>query len=415
MPRPRVVIVGGGFGGLYAARALRNSAVDVTVVDRTNHHVFQPLLYQVATASLAPSDITAPIRWVLREYRNISVLMAEVTAVDPPNRQLVLAGGGPPLDYDYLILAPGSRHSYFGHDEWEIFAPGLKSVEDATTIRRRFLLAFERAESTADEAERAANLTFVVVGGGPTGVELSGSLPAIACDALAPDFRNFDATKTRVVLLEGGPRILPGFHARLSAIATRDLAELGVELRTNAIVNCVDADGVTVGDERIRAKTVFWAAGNVPSPLGRTLGAQLNSMGRVVVGDDLTIPGHPELFVVGDLAAFTQDGKVLPAVSPAAMQEGISAARNILRDVRCQKRKPFRYRNKGELATIGRSRAIAQLPHMQMTGRIAWWFWLLLHIFYLIGFRNRVSVMVQWAYSYFTYQRGVRLITERGD
>jgi NADH:ubiquinone reductase (H+-translocating) len=396
---------------LYAAKALRNTEVDVIVVDRTNHHVFQPLLYQVATASLAPSDITAPIRWILRRDRNISVLLAEVTSVDVAARRLVLAGTAGTLDYDYLILASGSRHSYFGRNEWERFAPGLKSVEDGIEMRRRFLTAFERAEAADDPAERDANLTFVIVGGGPTGVELSGAIPLIARRALGPDFRKIDTERTRVILLEGGSRVLAGFAENISARAARDLAELGVEVRTGAIVTSVDENGVMIGDERIAAKTVFWAAGNLPSPLGKTLGAPLDRAGRVIVEKDLTIPGHPEVFVVGDLATFTQDGKQIPAVSPAAMQEGASASKNILRDLRRQQRRPFRYRNKGELATIGRSHAVAQLPHFQMTGRPAWWFWLLLHIFYLIGFRNRLSVMVQWGYSYFTYQRGVRLIT----
>ena len=409
--RPRVVIVGGGFGGLYAARALRNSEVEVTVVDRTNHHLFQPLLYQVGTASLAPSDITAPIRWVLRRDRNVSVLLAEVTAVDVDARRIRLAGPPGELEYDYLVLAPGSRHSYFGHDEWAQFAPGLKSIEDATEIRRRFLLAFERAEGAADPAERNANLTFVIVGGGPTGVELAGAIPLIARRALGPDFRKIDTNETRVILLEAGPRILPSFSERISAVARQDLADLGVEVRTETLVTDVDGSGVAAGGERISTRTVFWAAGNLPSPLGGTLGVPLDHAGRVQVGSDLTIPGHPEVFIVGDLAAFIQDGALVPAVSPAAMQEGGSAAKNILRDQRRQERRPFRYVNKGELATIGRSRAVAQIRGFELTGRAAWWFWLLLHIFYLIGFRNRLSVMVQWGYSYFTYQRGVRLIT----
>ena len=317
------------------------------------------------------------------------------------------------IEYDYLILAPGSRHSYFGRNEWERYAPGLKSVEDGIEMRRRFLMAFERAEAATTQAERDANLNFVVVGGGPTGVELSGAIPLIARRALGPDFRKIDTEKTRVILLEGGARILPSFSEKISAIAARDLAELGVEVRTGAVVTGVDENGVTVGSERIPAKTVFWAAGNLPSPLGKTLGAPLDRAGRVMVEPDLTIPGHPEVFVVGDLATVIQDGKQVPAVSPAAMQEGASAAKNILRDVRRQSRRPFRYRNKGELATIGRSRAIAQFRSFEVTGRLAWWFWLLVHIFYLIGFRNRASVMVQWGYSYFTYQRGVRLITAK--
>ena len=367
----------------------------------------------MATASLAPSDITAPIRWVLRRDKNISVLLGEVISVDVERRRLLLAGTPSTLDYDYLILAPGSRHSYFGRNEWEKFAPGLKSVEDATEMRGRFLMAFERAEATEDPAERAANLTFVVVGGGPTGVELSGAIPLIARRALGPDFRKINTDQTRVILLEGGPRVLPAFSEHISESARRDLTQLGVEVRTGSIVTSVDGEGVTVGGERINAKTVFWAAGNLPSPLGKTLGAPLDKSGRVIVGDDLTIPEHPEVFVIGDLALFIQEGKPVPAVSPGAMQEGVSAAKNILRDIRRQRRRPFRYRNKGELATIGRSHAVAQFPHLEVTGRAAWWFWLLLHIFYLIGFRNRLSVMVQWGYSYFTYQRGVRLITVR--
>lgn len=409
--RKRVVIVGGGFGGLYAARALRNTEVDVTVVDRSNHHTFQPLLYQVATASLAPSDITAPIRWVLRRDKNISVLLADVVSVELEQRRLLLGGSPATLDYDYLILAPGSRHSYFGHNEWEAYAPGLKSVEDATEMRGRFLMAFERAEATDDPAVQSANLTFVVVGGGPTGVELSGAIPIIARRALGPEFRKINTEATRVILLEGGPRVLPAFSERISDSARRDLTNLGVEVRTGSVVTAVDENGVTVCGERIDAKTIFWAAGNLPSPLGKTLGTTLDRSGRVVVEPDLTIAGHSELFVIGDLALFIQDGKPVPAVSPAAIQQGESAANNILRDLRRQERRPFHYRNKGELATIGRSHAVAQFPGFEITGRLAWWFWLLLHIFYLIGFRNRLSVMVQWGYSYFTYQRGVRLIT----
>lgn len=380
-------------------------------MDRSNHHVFQPLLYQVATASLAPSDITAPIRWILRRSRNISVRLGEVAAIEVAERRIRLSGTPEPMAYDYLILAPGSRHSYFGHSEWEQLAPGLKSVEDGIEMRRRFLTAFERAEAIDDPAERDANLTFVVVGGGPTGVELSGAIPLIAHRALGPDFRKIDTKTTRVILLEGGPRVLPSFPESISEVAAKDLRELGVEVRVNSIVTDVHADGVMVGSEFIAAKTVFWAAGNEPSPLGRQLGCELHRSGRVLVEPDLTIAGHPEVFVIGDLAFVTQEGRVVPAVSPAAMQEGVSASRNILRDVRRQERVPFRYRNKGELATIGRSRAVADLPYGRLSGRIAWWFWLLLHIFYLIGFRNRLSVMVQWGYSYFTYQRGVRLIT----
>jgi len=339
------------------------------------------------------------------------VLLAEVVNVDVASKTLRLDREPSEISYDYLILAPGSRHSYFGHDSWETMAPGLKSVEDATEIRRRFLLAFERAEASGNDAERNAYLTFVIVGGGPTGVELSGALPLIARRALAPDFRKIDTRRTRVILLEGGDRILSGFSEGLSRTAVRDLADIGVEVRTGAIVTAVDADGVSISDERIEAKTVFWAAGNAPSPLGRLLGAPLDRIGRVLVQPDLSIPGHAEIFVIGDLASVVQDGRQVPGVAPAAMQEGTAAAKNILRDIGRQNRRAFRYRNKGDLATIGRSHAIAAFPRFELTGRLAWWFWVFLHILYLIGFRNRASVMVQWAYSYFTYQRGVRLIT----
>ncbi len=341
--------------------------------------------------------------------------LGEVTTIDVTGKRVHLAGASEPIGYDYLILAPGSRHSYFGREEWERFAPGLKSVEDAIEIRRRFLSAFERAEATDDAAERDANMTFVVVGGGPTGVELSGAMPLIAHRALGPDFRKIDTNKTRVILLEAGSRVLSTFPESISVVAAKDLSYLGVEVRVNSAVTDVSADGVTAGGEFIPAKTVFWAAGNLPSPLGAQLASPLHRSGRVLVKPDLTIPDRSELFVIGDLAYFEQDDRPVPAVSPAAIQQGTSAARNILRDVRRQERVPFHYRNKGELATIGRSRAVAYLPYAQLSGRIAWWFWLLLHIFYLIGFRNRLSVMVQWGYSYFTYQRGVRLITANGE
>jgi NADH dehydrogenase len=408
--RPRVVIIGGGFGGLYAARALAHAAVDVTVVDRTNHHLFQPLLYQVATATLAPTDITAPIRWLLRKQRNTRVVLAEVTGVDVERRTVTL-GEDPPLSYDYLIVAAGSRHSYFGHSEWEKVAPGLKSIDDAIVIRQRFLLAFERAERAASDAERRRQLTFVVVGGGPTGVELAGMLPLIARKTLPREFRNVDTSQSRVILLEGGPRVLPTFSENLSAHAHRELEELGVEVRTNAIVTRVERGAVSLGAERIETETIFWAAGNEASPLGRFLGAPLDRAGRVRVETDLSVPGHPEVFVVGDLAEMFTAGKRVPGVAPAAMQSGPHAARNIMRRSEGRTTTPFRYRNKGDLATIGRHRAIAQFPAFEMWGKPAWWFWLLLHIMYLAGFRNRLSVMLEWAYSYFTYQRGARLIT----
>ena len=408
--RPKVVIIGGGFGGLYAARALRNTRADITLIDRTNHHLFQPLLYQVATATLAPSDITAPIRWLLREQANTRVLLAEVTAIDVAKRTITCDDCGP-FSYDYLIVASGSRHSYFGHSEWEKVAPGLKSIDDAIVIRQRFLLAFERAEKANTEQERQRLLTFVVVGGGPTGAELAGMLPLIARRTLPAEFRAAVPSRARVILLEGGPRVLPTFSENLSAHARRELEELGVEVRTNSIVTRLERGAVWVGEDRIESETIFWAAGNESSPLGRYLGAPLDRAGRVRVAPDLSVPGHPEVFVVGDLAEMSTDGKRVPGVAPAAMQSGPHAARNIIRLIEGRVTKPFRYRNKGDLATIGRHRAIAQLPALEMWGKPAWWFWLFLHIMYLAGFRNRLSVLIEWGYSYFTYQRGARLIT----
>ena len=412
MKRPHVVIIGGGFGGLSAAKALRTANVEVTVIDRTNHHLFQPLLYQVATAALSPGDITAPIRHVLHKQRNTSVLLAEVRDIDVDRRVVAIDYPEREIAYDYLIVSPGSRHAYFGHDEWEPLAPGLKAIEDAAEIRRRFLLAFERAEKSNDEAERKAYMTFVVVGGGPTGVELSGAFPTIARKALYPDFRHIDTRKTRVILLEGGPRILPSFPESLSAHAQKSLADIGVEVRTNSIVTRIEPDAVYIGDERIETKTVFWAAGNAASPLGKTLGAPLDRVGRVVVNPDLSLPGHPEVFVIGDLALIhREDGRPVPGVSPAAIQEGKRASKNIRRIIGRLPTKPFRYFNKGDLAVIGRSRAIADFGKFQMTGRIAWLFWLFVHIMYLVGFRNRITVFIEWAYSFVTYQWGVRLIT----
>lgn len=408
--RPKVLIIGGGFGGLYAARALRRALVDVTVIDRTNHHVFQPLLYQVATATLAPSHITAPIRWLLRKQRNTRVLLGEVTRIDTKERRVV-CDDGTAHEYDYLIVATGSRHSYFGRPEWEKAAPGLKSIADAIVIRQRFLLAFERAENTVDEAERRRLLTFVIVGGGPTGAELAGMLSFIARHALADDFRNIDPRSARVLLLEGGPRVLPTFSEKLSAIAKEELQELGVEVRTNAIVTSVERGAVGIGEERIETETIFWAAGNESSPLGSFLDAPLDRAGRVKVEPDLSVPGHPEIFVVGDLAETYTDGKRVPGVATAAIQSGKHAARNVIRLVERRMTVPFRYRNKGDLATIGRHRAIAAFPWLEMWGTPAWVFWLFLHIMYLAGFRNRIEVLVEWAFSYFTYQRGARLIT----
>lgn len=412
LKRPRVVIVGGGFGGIAAARKLGHDNLDLTVIDRTNHFTFQPLLYQVATAALAPSDITAPIRHILRHQRNTEVLMAEVREIDPEKQVVRIDDELREIAYDYLIVATGSRHAYFGHNEWEPYAPGLKAIEDASEIRRRFLLAFENAEKATDPREREEYLTFVIVGGGPTGVELAGAMPFIAKKALAPDFRTVDTQRTRVILIEAGSRLLPSFPEHLAARATRDLQELGVEVRVNSAVTAVNADCVCMGKEEIRAKTTFWAAGNKSSSLGQFLGAPLDRAGRINVSPDLSVPGHPNIFVVGDLATVMHDGKQVPGVGPAAIQEGKAAAKNILRDLHRQPRKDFHYFNKGDLAVIGRSRAIADLGWITFTGRLAWFFWLFVHIMYLVGFRNRVVVFIDWAYSYFTYQPGVRLITD---
>jgi NADH dehydrogenase len=408
---PRVIIIGGGFGGLYAARALKRSPVQVTLIDRTNHHVFQPLLYQVATATLPATSITVPIRWLLRDQKNAQVLMAEAKEIDVARRVVRVDDERRELPYDYLIVAGGSRHAYFGHPEWEEHAPGLKSIEDALEIRRRLLLAFEYAEKSEDARERTAYLTFVIVGGGPTGVELAGMLPTIARRSLPDEFRNIDTRTARILLVEGGPRILPTFPESLAVRARRDLEELGVEVRTGALVTSVEPGAAQVGNERIETCTVLWAAGNAASGLGSSLGVPLDKFGRVAVEPDLSLPGHPEVFVVGDLASIAPGGKQVPGVAPAAMQEGATAARNIIRTIRRQPRTAFRYRNKGDLATIGRMRAIADFGRFHLTGAIAWWFWLFVHIMYLAGFRNRAEVLLEWAYAFFTYQRGSRLIT----
>ncbi|HEU4630850.1 MAG TPA: NAD(P)/FAD-dependent oxidoreductase [Gemmatimonadaceae bacterium] len=410
--RPHVVIIGGGFAGMHAARRLAGAPVDVTLVDRTNHHLFQPLLYQVATATLTPSDIAVPIRWMLRRQRAATVLLGEVDAVDLEARRVRLDGGREELTYDFLIVATGARHSYFGHDDWEPLAPGLKSLEDALEIRRRFLLSFERAEKCDDPAERRALQTFVIVGGGPTGVELAGMLPGIAREAFRDDFRRIDTRDTRVILLEGGPRLLAAFPEELSARALRDLEELRVEVRLGSVVTRIEPDAVYVGDERIATRSVFWAAGNAASPLVRTLGVPVDRAGRALVEPDLSVPGHPEVFVLGDAAAVKQpDGQLVPGVAPAAMQMGRAAADNVRRTLRGEPRQPFHYRNKGDLATIGRHKAVANFGRLRVRGTLAWLLWLFVHIMYLVGFRNRISVLLSWAYSYFTYQRGVRLIT----
>lgn len=416
MTKARVVIIGGGFAGLTAARGLRKADVEVTLLDRTNHHLFQPLLYQVATAVLAPSDITSPIRWLLRKNTNTTVLMAEVDAIDVEKRLVLADRGEVVVPFDYLIIASGARHAYFGHDEWEPMAPGLKSLEDALKVRHRFLIAFEEAEK-APEEDRESWLRFVVVGGGPTGVELAGILPDIAHHSMLDDFRNFNPRDTKIVLLEGGPRLLTAFEPDLAARALHDLQGLGVEVHLNAVVTRIEKDAVYVGEQRIPTRTVLWAAGNQASPLARTLDAPLDRAGRVIVQPDLSVPGAPHIFIAGDLAAVPyKDGMLVPAVAPAANQMGKLAAKNIRRLLADLPTLTFKYRDKGNLATIGRYRAIAELGRFKLRGQIAWWFWLFIHLMYLASFRNRVVVLIEWAYSYLTYQRGSRLLTEReGD
>jgi len=405
---PHVVIVGGGFAGLGAARALRAAPARVTLLDRRNHHVFQPLLYQVATAGLSAPEIAAPLRRILRHQANVTVLMGEVVSVDAGRRTLVLSDSE--MGYDYLVLATGATHSYFGHDGWAAHAPGLKSIEDALEIRRRLFLAFERAEREDDAGARAAWLTFVVVGGGPTGVELAGTLAEIARHTLTREFRRIDPSRAKVVLLEAADRVLPPYPPVLSQRARRQLEGLGAEVRTGALVTGVDASGVALGSERIAARTVLWAAGVAASPLGRSLGAAVDRAGRVKVERDLSLPGRPEVFVAGDLAAFEQDGRPIPGVAPAAMQMGRHAGANVRRALAGRPRAPFRYVDKGSLATIGRKAAVADFGRVHLWGLPAWLAWLGIHIFFLIGFRNRLFVLLDWAMAYLSYERGARLI-----
>jgi NADH:ubiquinone reductase (H+-translocating) len=418
--RLHVVIIGGGFAGLHAARAFRRRAdVMVTLIDRRNHHVFQPLLYQVATAALSPGDIASPIRWILRRQPNVTVLLGEVARIDPAARRLTLADGGT-IGYDFLIVAAGVTHAYFGRDDWRPNAPGLKTLEDALHIRRRILLAFENAERAAKGIcpDDAGMLTFVVVGGGPTGVELAGALAEIARHTLKHDFRRIDPARSRILLVEGGPRLLPSFGAPHGAFAERALAGLGVTVRTSTMVTGVDASGVDVrhadgAASRIEARTVLWAAGVSASPLGRAFSDRLDRAGRVRVNPDLTVPGHDRIFVVGDLATLTgPKGEPYPGVAQVAMQQGAHAARNILRIADGSAPTAFRYRDYGNMATIGRAKAIADLGSIQLRGYTAWLAWLFVHLVKLIGFRNRLSVMLQWAWAYTSYQRNVRLITE---
>jgi NADH dehydrogenase len=406
------VILGAGFGGLTAAREAARAPLRVTVIDRRNHHLFQPLLYQVATAALSAPDIAAPIRQVLRRHRRTRVVLGEVVSIDLPARRVVLAEGGA-LGYDYLIVATGATHSYFGHDAWAPHAPGLKTLEDALEVRRRLLLAFEKAEQEDDPERRRAWMTFVVVGGGPTGVELAGALAEIARHTLRGEFRSIDPATARVVLLEAADRVLPPYPPELSESARRQLEGLGVEVRTRGLVTAVDAGGVTVGEERIAARTVLWAAGVAASPLGLALGAPVDRAGRVQVTPELSVPGRPEVFVAGDLTILQQDGHAIPAVAPAAMQMGRHAARNVARMARGEPARPFRYVDKGSLATIGRRAAVADLGRVRLSGLPAWLAWLGIHIFFLIGFRNRFVVMFEWGWAYVTYQRGARIILDR--
>ncbi|HEY2828996.1 MAG TPA: NAD(P)/FAD-dependent oxidoreductase [Thermoanaerobaculia bacterium] len=403
---PHVVIVGGGFAGLYAARALRRTPVRITLVDRHNYHLFQPLLYQVATAALNPSDIAAPIRSILRTQDNVSVLLGEAASIDPARKVVSLADGAE-LAYDYLLLATGATHSYFSHPEWEPNAPGLKSIDDALEIRRRVLLAFEAAEREEDEVQRNALLTFVIVGAGPTGAELAGALSEIARQTMLRDFRHINPSSARIILIEGKERVLPTYPTSLSKKAQRQLERLGVEVITNSVVTSLSEREVRIGEKTIPTRTVLWAAGVKASPLARSLGVPLDRAGRVIVNPDLTIPGHPEVFVAGDLAAVGD----VPGVAPAAIQEGNHTATNIERAIAGKPLRTFHYFDKGSLATIGRAAAVADIRGLKLSGFIAWFAWLTIHIFFLIGFRNRFLVITQWAWAYVTYQRGARLIT----
>lgn len=407
---PHVVIIGGGFGGLTAAKELDRARVRVTLIDRINHHLFQPLLYQVAMAGLSPADIAAPIRSVVRFQPNVSVLLAEVQDIDPTEKRVKLDRGE--LHYDYLIVAAGAQNHYFGHDEWAKYAVGLKDIDDAVEVRRRVLLAFEAAERTVDPAERERLLTFVVVGGGPTGVELAGALGELSRHVLARDFRNINPAQSKIILIEGGTRILSSFPEHLSMRAVIDLGQLGVEVRTGLRVTRIDGRGVEASGKQIPTATVLWAAGVRGSPLAGKLGGEVDRQGRVVVQPDLSVGSRREVFAIGDMAAFLhQDGKPLPGVSPVAIQQAKHVVQNLCADLDGHERTPFVYVDKGSMATIGRAAAIAHIGRIQIGGFLAWMLWLLVHIFFLITFRNRVAVLMNWAYQYFTYKRGARLIT----
>ena len=419
-PEKHVVIIGGGFGGIAAARALKRAPVRLTMVDRRNHHLFQPLLYQVATAALNPSDIASPIRRILRRQRNASVILGEVISIDTGKKIVQLSDGE--VAYDYLIVAAGATHSYFGHEEWEGAAPGLKTLEDAVEIRRRVLVAYEAAEREIDADECATWMTFVIIGAGPTGVEMAGALAEISRRVLERDFRRIDPGRARIILIEAGPRVLPAMSAESSKSARRQLERLGVEVITDSPVTAVDDRGVTHGGTRTNTRTVIWAAGVAASKLGASLGAELDRAGRVIVNQDLSVPGAECVFVIGDLASIKSDGNPVPGLAPAAMQEGRHAAKNIVRTIRGEATLPFRYWDKGTLATIGKAAAVGDIGRLRFSGLVAWLMWLFVHIFFLIGFRNRFIVIVEWAWTYLRNDRGSRLITgdvepllERGE
>ena len=412
-PLPHLVVIGGGFAGLWTTRALANAPVRITLIDRSNHHLFQPLLYQVATAGLSAPDIAAPLRHILRRQGNVEVRLGEATAIDPHARTVALADGGT-LDFDYLLLASGATHAYFGNDHWAAHAPGLKSLDDALDLRRRLLLAFERAEACVDPAEREAWLSFAIVGGGPTGVELAGTLAEIARHTLKNEFRRIDPASARVRLVEAGPRVLSSFPEALSDKARRQLEQLGVEVSTGVPVTSIDAGGYRLGDEHVPARTVVWAAGVAASPLARSLGVPLDRAGRVQVEPDLSIPGHTHVFVAGDLAAVKrEDGSPVPGVAPAAKQMGRHVAAVLRARLKRAPASAFRYRDFGNLATIGRMAAVVDVHGFKLSGLLAWWFWLAAHVFFLIGFRNRLVVLLNWAWAYWSYQRAARIILGR--
>ncbi|MBL8182406.1 MAG: NAD(P)/FAD-dependent oxidoreductase [Blastocatellia bacterium] len=413
--KPKVIIIGGGFGGLWAAKTLANQPVEVTLFDRKNHHVFQPLLYQVATAVLSPGEIAQPIRRILAKVKNTEVILGEAVSFDNDAKTVTLNDGST-IGYDYLIVAAGARHAYFGHDDWETSAPGLKTLEDAVEIRRRVLLAFELAERDAYLTGKQRQLNFVVVGGGPTGVELAGAIADIARQALAGDFKAIDTRKTNVILFEGSDRVLGSFGPELADSAKRQLEQIGVDVRLNSFVNEIDPGRVKVGDEWVECDVVLWATGVAASPLGKALGVETDNAGRVLVEPDLSLKYHPNVFVIGDMASLTQEnGEPVPGVSPAAMQMGTLTANNILAELKGKPREKFTYWDKGTMATIGRSKAIAKAAGMQFKGFIAWLMWLFLHVFFLIGFRNRLSVMFSWFWAYLTRERSARLITGDAD